>query len=108
VIARKSGLRAGLIGAVALAAAVLSGCASPAPAGMSNASDASNAANAAAEANPNLDLGTSLGGQPAPDIRLENQDQPWLTLVSASGKIVWSHDGWVPESALEKAVAARY
>jgi hypothetical protein len=34
------------------------------------------------------------------------QDQPWLVLVSASGKIVWSHDGWMPESALEKAVTA--
>jgi cytochrome oxidase Cu insertion factor (SCO1/SenC/PrrC family) len=34
------------------------------------------------------------------------QDQPWLTLVSASGKITWSHDGWMPLSALEKAAAA--
>ena len=24
------------------------------------------------------------------------QDQPWLALVSASGKIIWSHDGWLP------------
>ena len=23
------------------------------------------------------------------------QDQPWLVLVSAAGKIVWSHDGWL-------------
>jgi cytochrome oxidase Cu insertion factor (SCO1/SenC/PrrC family) len=34
------------------------------------------------------------------------QDQPWLALVSASGKITWSHDGWVSLSALEKAAAA--
>ncbi len=34
------------------------------------------------------------------------QDQPWLVLVSAAGKIVWSHDGWVPVPALEKAAAA--
>jgi cytochrome oxidase Cu insertion factor (SCO1/SenC/PrrC family) len=34
------------------------------------------------------------------------QDQPWLALVSAAGKIVWSHDGWVSLSALEKAAAA--
>jgi cytochrome oxidase Cu insertion factor (SCO1/SenC/PrrC family) len=88
VIARKSGLRAGLIGAVALAAAVLSGCASPAPAGMSNASDASNAANAAAEANPNLDLGTSLGGQSAPDIRLENQFGQPMSLSQFRGKVI--------------------
>jgi cytochrome oxidase Cu insertion factor (SCO1/SenC/PrrC family) len=31
------------------------------------------------------------------------QDQPWLVLVSASGKILWSHDGWLPLSALESA-----
>jgi cytochrome oxidase Cu insertion factor (SCO1/SenC/PrrC family) len=31
------------------------------------------------------------------------QDQPWFTLVSASGKIVWSHDGWLPLPALEAA-----
>ena len=31
------------------------------------------------------------------------QDQPWFVLVSASGKITWSHDGWLPLSALESA-----
>jgi len=31
------------------------------------------------------------------------QDQPWLVLVSASGKILWSHDGWLPLPALESA-----
>jgi cytochrome oxidase Cu insertion factor (SCO1/SenC/PrrC family) len=31
------------------------------------------------------------------------QDQPWFSLVSASGKIVWSHDGWLSLSALEAA-----
>jgi cytochrome oxidase Cu insertion factor (SCO1/SenC/PrrC family) len=34
------------------------------------------------------------------------QDQPWLVLVSAAGKVVWSHDGWVPLPALEQAAAA--
>jgi hypothetical protein len=34
------------------------------------------------------------------------QDQPWLALVSANGKIVWSHDGWLPLAALEQAVNA--
>jgi cytochrome oxidase Cu insertion factor (SCO1/SenC/PrrC family) len=34
------------------------------------------------------------------------QDQPWLVLVSAAGKVVWSHDGWVSLTALEKAAAA--
>src|SRR5579863_1514801 len=32
------------------------------------------------------------------------QDQPWLALVSASGKIIWSHDGWLPVPALTSAV----
>ena len=31
------------------------------------------------------------------------QDQPWFALVSASGKIIWSHDGWLPPAALEQA-----
>ena len=31
------------------------------------------------------------------------QDQPWFALVSASGKIIWSHDGWLPMPALESA-----
>jgi hypothetical protein len=34
------------------------------------------------------------------------QDQPWLDLVNAAGKITWSHDGWVSLAALEKAAAA--
>ena len=34
------------------------------------------------------------------------QDQPWLVLISATGKIVWSHDGWLPLSAIEAAAAA--
>jgi hypothetical protein len=32
------------------------------------------------------------------------QDQPWFALVSASGKIVWKHDGWLGVHALEAAV----
>jgi cytochrome oxidase Cu insertion factor (SCO1/SenC/PrrC family) len=32
------------------------------------------------------------------------QDQPWLALVSASGQIIWSHDGWLPVPALTAAV----
>jgi cytochrome oxidase Cu insertion factor (SCO1/SenC/PrrC family) len=34
------------------------------------------------------------------------QDQPWLVLVNAAGKITWSHDGWVPLASPEKAAAA--
>ena len=28
------------------------------------------------------------------------QDQPWFVLTSASGQILWSHDGWLPVSKL--------
>jgi cytochrome oxidase Cu insertion factor (SCO1/SenC/PrrC family) len=31
------------------------------------------------------------------------QDQPWFTLVSSSGKVLWSHDGWLSLPALEAA-----
>ena len=34
------------------------------------------------------------------------QDQPWLVLVNAAGKITWQHDGWVPLSTLDQAAAA--
>jgi cytochrome oxidase Cu insertion factor (SCO1/SenC/PrrC family) len=32
------------------------------------------------------------------------QDQPWVELVSASGKILFRHDGWFPQPALTQAV----
>ena len=28
------------------------------------------------------------------------QDQPWYVLTSASGRIVWRHDGWLPVPAV--------
>ena len=34
------------------------------------------------------------------------QDQPWYVLTSATGKIVWKHDGWLPAPALIAAVRA--
>jgi cytochrome oxidase Cu insertion factor (SCO1/SenC/PrrC family) len=55
-------------------------------------------------------LGTSLSYPVALDStgRLADgygvQDQPWLTLVSASGKILWSHDGALSTAALIAAV----
>lgn len=32
------------------------------------------------------------------------QDQPWLTLTSSSGQILWSHDGWLPLDKLTSIV----
>ena len=79
--------RAGLALVPMLAAAVLAGCAgSPAP--PRPAGSASDAANAAAEANPNLDLGSSLGNMPAPDIRLTNQFGQPMSLSQFRGKVV--------------------
>jgi cytochrome oxidase Cu insertion factor (SCO1/SenC/PrrC family) len=31
------------------------------------------------------------------------QDQPWFTLISARGKVLWKHDGWLSVGALEAA-----
>jgi hypothetical protein len=31
------------------------------------------------------------------------QDQPWFVLVSAKGKVIWKHDGWLGIRALEAA-----
>ncbi|MDR0342059.1 MAG: hypothetical protein LBI49_02905, partial [Nocardiopsaceae bacterium] len=31
------------------------------------------------------------------------QDEPWFVLVSAAGKIVWKHHGWLGPSALKNA-----
>jgi cytochrome oxidase Cu insertion factor (SCO1/SenC/PrrC family) len=32
------------------------------------------------------------------------QDQPWFVLTSASGRILWKHDGWLPPDQLVTAV----
>src|SRR5260370_15643562 len=45
-------------------------------------------ANAAAMDNPNLDLGTSLGERPAPDLRLVNQFGQPMSLSQFRGKVV--------------------
>src|SRR5580658_2200871 len=47
-----------------------------------------NPASTAAEMNPNLDLGSSLGALPAPDIKLVNQFGQPMSLSQFRGKIV--------------------
>jgi len=32
------------------------------------------------------------------------QDVPWFTLTSSTGKVLWTHDGWMPPSQLAAAV----
>jgi cytochrome oxidase Cu insertion factor (SCO1/SenC/PrrC family) len=34
------------------------------------------------------------------------QDQPWYVLTAASGRIIWSHDGWLSLPALRQHVAS--
>jgi len=50
----------------------------------------------------NFPVGMDTTGRVADGYQV--QDQPWFALVSASGKIVWSHDGWLSQSALQAAV----
>ncbi|HEX6524871.1 MAG TPA: SCO family protein [Streptosporangiaceae bacterium] len=72
---------------VALAAVgLLAGCASSASTGDSGSGGSG--ASAAAMSNPNLDTGTSLGGAPAPDIRLTNQFGQSTSLSQLHGKVV--------------------
>ncbi len=33
-------------------------------------------------------------------------DLPWFVLTSASGKVIWKHDGWLPASVLKRDVGA--
>src|SRR5580658_2653112 len=77
----------GALTAVALLAplALLAGCSTG-----TNTSAATGMAgqNVAAEMNPNLDLGTSLGGQRAPDFRLLNQFGQPMSLSQFRGKVV--------------------
>jgi len=31
------------------------------------------------------------------------QDQPWFALISATGKVIWKHGGWLGTRALQAA-----
>jgi cytochrome oxidase Cu insertion factor (SCO1/SenC/PrrC family) len=86
---RRTGLAvaASAVGALTLFAA-LSGCASGAGSASGSAGSQPMSANEAAEANPNLDLGTSLNGAQAPDIRLANQFGQPMSLSQFRGKVV--------------------
>ena len=66
----------------------LAACSSGAPSGAQAASSASSGPNSAAMDNPNLDLGSSLGGKPAPDFRLRNQFGQPMSLSQFRGKVV--------------------
>src|SRR6201986_1372033 len=66
----------------------LAACSSSTPSGSQAASSSSSGPNSAAMNNPNLDLGSSLGGKPAPDFRLRNQFGQPMSLSQFRGKVV--------------------
>src|SRR5499425_781201 len=69
---------------LAACASGAAGSAAPGPAGSGN----SGSGMAAAASNPALDTGSSLGGQPAPDIHLVNQFGQHMALSQFRGKVV--------------------
>ena len=84
---RKLRSRASLACCLAVAAALAAvGCASSSSS--SPAQSAMSAANEAAMQNPNLDLGTSLYGEHAPDIKLDNQFGQPMSLSQFGGRVV--------------------
>ena len=84
---RKLRSRASLACCLAVAAAFAAvGCASSSSS--SPAQSAMSAANEAAMQNPNLDLGTSLYGEHAPDIKLVNQFGQPMSLSQFRGRVV--------------------
>ena len=86
---RKLRSRATLACCLAVAAAFAAvGCASSSSSASSPAQSAMSAANEAAMQNPNLDLGTSLYGEHAPDIKLVNQFGQPMSLSQFRGRVV--------------------
>jgi cytochrome oxidase Cu insertion factor (SCO1/SenC/PrrC family) len=77
-----------LTGLAVTAALAVAGCSSGSSSGSPAASSPMAQANAAAEENPNLDLGSSLGGKAAPDIHLVNQFGQQMSLSQFRGKVV--------------------
>src|SRR6266550_792295 len=66
----------------------LAACSSSTPSGSQAGSSSSQGPNTAAMNNPNLDPGSSLGGKPAPDLRLRNQFGQPMSLSQFRGKVV--------------------
>ncbi len=85
---RRPGWLAGLAVTAALAVAGCSSAASQAPASSAAGSSVTSTANAAAMENPNLDLGSSLGGSAAPGFKLVNQFGQPMSLSQFRGKVV--------------------
>src|ERR1700690_2901993 len=77
------------IAALAIAATLaVAGCASSSGSSSAPGAAPMSAANAAAMQNPNLDLGSSLDGMQAPDIKLVNQFGQPMSLSQFRGRVV--------------------
>jgi cytochrome oxidase Cu insertion factor (SCO1/SenC/PrrC family) len=81
-------MRTNLMALAVIAVLTVAGCSSPKSPAASAGSSAESAASAAAMANPNLDLGSSLGGKPAPDIKLVNQFGQPMSLSQFRGRVI--------------------
>ena len=75
-----------LAGLAVIAALAVAGCSSSGPS--ATVPSPMSSANAAAMQNPNLDLGTSLGNKPAPEIKLVNQFGQPMSLSQFRGRVV--------------------
>jgi cytochrome oxidase Cu insertion factor (SCO1/SenC/PrrC family) len=75
-----------LAGLAVIAALAVAGCSSSGS--QASGQSPANPANAAAMENPNLDLGTSLGNKPAPDVKLVNQFGQPMSLSQFRGRVV--------------------
>ena len=75
-----------LAGLAVIAALAVAGCSSSGPS--ATVASPMSSANAAAMQNPNLDLGTSLGNKPAPEIKLVNQFGQPMSLSQFRGRVV--------------------
>jgi cytochrome oxidase Cu insertion factor (SCO1/SenC/PrrC family) len=86
--ARRATWLAGLAAIAALAVAGCSSSGSQAPGSQATAPSSMSSANAAAMENPNLDLGSSVGDKPAPDVKLVNQFGQPMSLSQFRGRVV--------------------
>jgi len=76
---------------VVMGVAALAGCSSSSSSSASSAASSGNAESVlstAAQANPNIDLGSSEGNAPAPDFRLVNQFGQAMSLSQFRGKVI--------------------
>jgi cytochrome oxidase Cu insertion factor (SCO1/SenC/PrrC family) len=89
---KRRAARAALAGLAMIGVAALAGCASspasPAASPAATSANSDSVLSTAAESNPNIDLGSSEGGTPAPGFRLVNQFGQAMSLSQFRGKVI--------------------